>query len=248
MPNFPWPSRRDAPEIGDASLEAMLAGAELPAGSSSQLQPLSEALAALKAGPASDELAGEAAALAAFRKGLPAPRPERRSHRRRARLRSLPVGVAAAATLAALTFGALATAGYVGVLPAALQHLVHTRLGAPTATTRPSSNPAPAGPSATGPAAHRLCTAWAQAKAKGSRQEKAVAFRNLATAAGGADNVAAYCAKVPPPGAQGSSAPRTKGKPSTHPTHPAHAEGKPSAHSTPRGKGKSSTQPSAAAT
>ncbi len=239
MPNFPWPSRRDAPEIGDAPLEALLAGTELPADAPSQLQPLSEVLAALKAGPASDELAGEAAALAAFREGLGTPIPERRSRRRPALLRSLPARAAAAATIAALSFGALATAAYAGALPAALQNFAHTRLGAPAAAPTGNS-PSPVGPSATGPAAHGLCTAWAQAKAQGNRQN-AVAFRKLAAVAGGADKVAAYCAKAPEPGARGSSTPHAKGKPSIRPTP--YGKGKPSTHPTPHGKGKPSTHP-----
>jgi hypothetical protein len=103
MPNFPWPSRRDVPEIGDTSLAALLAGPELPAGSPPELQPLSEVLAALAAGPASDELAGEDAALAAFRNRVGVPVPARRPRRRPTLLSPLlSARTAAAATVAAL--------------------------------------------------------------------------------------------------------------------------------------------------
>jgi len=52
-----------------------------------------------------------------------------------------------------------------------------------------------------------------------SASDKSVAFRNLATAAGGVNKIAAYCAKVPHPGASeaGRSSTHPSGKPSTHP-------------------------------
>ena len=78
------------------------------------------------------------------------------------------------------------------------------------------------GPDGAGPAAFGLCTAWTHVQANGQVAEKSVAFRNLATAAGGAGKIAAYCATVPHPGATEA------GKPATHPT------GKPSSH--PAGK------------
>jgi hypothetical protein len=242
MPDFPWPGRLDAPPIGDASLAALLAGAELPACSPPELQPLSEAMAALTAGAASDELAGEAAALAAFREGLGVRGPGRRSHRRPALLSSLPAKAAAAAAIAALSLGGLATAAYARALPAPLQGFAHTTFGAPAVAAHTGSNPSPASPAAAGAtaghataghgtaghAARGLCTAWARAKAHGSRKQTAVAFRNLAAAAGGTGQVAAYCATVPNPRASASSQPHRSGKPATHPTP--HGSGKPSSH------------------
>ena len=82
MPNLPWLSRQDPPE--SASLTALLAGMELLPGSSPELQPVAEALAALKAGPASDELSGEAVALAAFRDQVGVPDAARPAARRAA--------------------------------------------------------------------------------------------------------------------------------------------------------------------
>jgi hypothetical protein len=229
MPNFPWPSRRDAPEIGNASLAALLAGAELPAGSPPELQPVADVLAALTAGPAGDELAGEYAALAAFRNrvGVPVPAHQPR-HRRHPLLASLLSARAAAATaVAALSFGGFATAAFAGALPAPAQQFAHSTIGAPAAGdrqptgTHPSATATPVGPDATGPAAFGLCTAWAHAKAHGTSSQQAVAFRNLAAAAGGAANVAAYCAAVPHPGAS-----------SSHPTgrHTSHPSGPPTSH------------------
>ena len=92
------------------------------------------------------------------------------------------------------------------------------------------------GPDATGPAAFGLCTAWGHVQTEGQVADKSVAFRNLATAAGGADKITAYCARVIRPGAS------LTGKPATHPsdksaTHPtgkssSHPTGKPATHPT----------------
>ncbi len=174
MPTFPWLSSQDAPEMRDASLAALLAGAEPAEGLAPGLRSLADALAALTARPGSDELAGEAAAL-----GL----------------------------------GGFATAAFAGALPAPAQQFAHHTFGAPAAGggqptgTHPSATATPAGPDATGPAAFGLCTAWAHAKAHGTSSQQAVAFRNLAAVAGGAGNVAAYCAAVPHPTGQPTSHP-----------------------------------------
>jgi hypothetical protein len=134
------------------------------------------------------------------------------------------------ATVAALTLGGAATAAYAGALPAPVQKLAHDTIGAPAA--HPSAHPAtPVGPDGTGHAAYGLCTAYAHLMADGSAAQKAVAFRNLATAAGGAANVTAYCAAVAHPAAtaSGKRATHPAGKPTTLPSHaPAtHPAGKP---------------------
>ena len=51
MPNFRWLSSQDAPEMGDASLAALLAGAEPAEGLAPGLEPLADAVAALTARP-----------------------------------------------------------------------------------------------------------------------------------------------------------------------------------------------------
>ena len=135
MPNLPWPKRRDEPVTGDPSLAALLAWAEFPPGSAPEMRPVGEVLAALTAGPTDDELAGEAAALAAYRSRGGAPRPATRA-RRRTRRPLLPLlSARAAATVAAaaavLLFSAFATAAYTQVLPAPVQRLAHAIIGAP---------------------------------------------------------------------------------------------------------------------
>jgi hypothetical protein len=250
MPNFPWLSSQDAPEMGDASLAALLAGAEPPEGLAPGLRPVADALAALTAGPAPDELAGEAAALAGFasRAGMPAA--VGRSRRRRHPLLTplLSARAAAAAAVAALSLGGFATAAFAGVLPAPAQQFAHHTFGAPAAGggqptgTHPAAAATPAGPDAagpdaTGPAASGLCTAWAHAKAHGTASQQAVAFRNLAAAAGGASNVAAYCAAVPHPGPSPSPTAHPAGPPASHPTGP------PASHPTPHATGQPTSHP-----
>jgi len=258
MPNFPWLSGQDAPEIEDASLAALLAGPEPAEGLAPGLQPLADALAALTAGPARDELVGETAALAEFgnRVGVPVP-VSRSRHRRHPLLTPLLSARAAAATaVAALSLGGFATAAFAGALPAPAQQFAHHTFGAPAADggqptgTHPSATTTPAGPdatgpNATGPAAFGLCTAWAHAKAHGTSSQQAVAFRNLAAAAGGASNVAAYCAAVPHPGASSSHTAHPAGPPVSHPAgKPAsHPAGKPSSHPTPHATGQPTSHP-----
>ena len=93
------------------------------------------------------------------------------------------------------------------------------RPGTPQAT--PARTDA-VGPDATGPAAFGLCTAYAHAKAHGTASQKAVAFRDLAAAAGGAAKIAAYCAAVPHPGSSqpGQPASARPARPATPPRTP----------------------------
>src|SRR5215831_4552482 len=244
---------------GHLSLAALLAGAEPLVGSAPRLQPVADVLAALMAGPDRDALAGEAAAWAGFRNRVGVPVPVSRSrHRRHPLLTPLLSARAAAATaVAALSLGGFATAAFAGALPAPAQQFAHHTFGAPAADggqptgTHPSATTTPAGPdatgpNATGPAAFGLCTAWAHAKAHGTSSQQAVAFRNLAAAAGGASNVAAYCAAVPHPGASSSHSSHPTGpKASHHPNGPpaSHPTGPPTSHPTPHATGKPTSHP-----
>jgi hypothetical protein len=260
MPNFTWPDRRDVPLISDASLAAMLTGAELPPGAAPELRPLAHALAELGGRPAEDELAGEADTLTAFREHFGAwgsAHHVGRNRRPPLRSRHLPIR-AAAAVATILGLGGLATAAYAGALPAGLQRLAHDIIGAPAASARPTARPSPAIPAATGQPGYGLCTAWAHAKAHGTRKQRATAFNELAAAAGGPGNVTAYCTAmartVTPPssrpaptpsGHSGESAglptPHSSGKPTALPTP--HSSGKPTVLPTPHGSGKPSAPP-----
>jgi hypothetical protein len=262
MPNIPGSQRADVPELPDGALDALLAGDLVTDEAYAGLQPAAALLAALNAAPQEGELAGHARALAEFRHRDGVPAHARRSARRRPRLLTalLTAKAAAAAGAAAIALGGgVAAAAYTSTLPAPAQQFAHSVIGAPSpqpshrpGSPQPSHRPGtlqatPArtdagGPDATGPAAFGLCTAYAHAKAHGTASQKAMAFRNLAAAAGGAAKVAAYCTAVPHPGSSRSS------QPASAPTHPAgqpasHPTGKPSSQPTPHRTGRPSSAP-----
>jgi len=235
--------------IGDTSLAALLAGTELPPGSGPELRPLAEALAELRAQPASDELEGEAQTLAAFRSQFGAPRTAHRPPARKAPLLSRPLlvkAVAAAATV--LSLSGIAAAAYAGALPAPVQRLAQHIIGAPPpGTPQPARAPSLARSAASGDPAYGLCTAWAHAKAHGTRKQQAAAFARLAAAADGAGKVTAYCAVAAPRGAPSSQTvqpaptPHNAGRPPGLPAP--HASGKPSGLPTPHGTGAPTVRP-----
>ena len=263
MPNIPGSQRADVPELPDRMVDALLAGDLVTDEACAGLQPAAALLAALNAAPEDGELAGHARALAEFRHRGGRPVHARRPARRRPRLLTSLLTAKAAAAVAAAAAAALsgvAAAAYTGTLPAPAQQFAHGVIGAPSpqpshrpGTPQPSHGPGtpqatPArtdvgGPDATGPAAIGLCTAYAHAKAHGTASQQAVAFRNLAAAAGGPAKIAAYCTAVPHPGSSQSS------QPAPAPTHPvgpptSHRTGKPSSQPTPHPTGR----PSSAAT
>jgi hypothetical protein len=262
MPNIPGSPRADVPELPDGALDALLTGDLVTDEACAGLQPAAALLAALNAAPQDGELAGHARVLAEFRRRGGMPVHARRSARRRPRLlTSLLTAKAAAAVAAAAAtaLGGVAAAAYTGTLPAPAQQFAHSVIGAPSpqpshrpGTPQPSHRPGtpqatPArtdavGPEATGPAASGLCTAYTHAKAHGTASQKAVAFRNLAAAAGGAAKIAAYCTAASHPGNSQSS------QSASAPTHPAghsasHPTGKPSSHPTPHPGGRPSSAP-----
>jgi hypothetical protein len=224
------------PGLPDGTLDALLTGDLLTDEAFAGLQPATALLAALNAAPEDGELDGHARALAEFRHRGGMPARSRLSGYRRPRLITslLTAKAAAAAVVAVAALGGAATAAYTGALPAPAQRLAHNAIGAPSpkpshgpATPQATpTRPAAAGPDAAGPAASGLCTAYAHAKAHGTAPQKAVAFRNLAAAAGGAAKVAAFCATVPHPGSTQAPAPSP---PAGRPLPASHAVGKPTA-------------------
>jgi hypothetical protein len=260
MPNMPGSPRADVPELPDGALDALLSGDLVTGEAWAGLQPAAALLAALTAAPEDGELAGHARVLAEFRRRAGRPVHARRSVRRRSRpLTSLTAKAAAAAAVAATALGGVAAAACTGTLPAPAQQFARGVIGAPPpppghrpGTPPPShrpgtpqpgpARPGAAGPEAAGPAASGLCTAYAHATAHGTASQKAVAFGNLAAAAGGAAKIAAYCTTVPHPGRPQSS------QPASAPTHPAgqptsHPTGKPSSAPNPHPTGRPSSAP-----
>jgi hypothetical protein len=260
MPDLPSSPPGGVPAIGDSAYEVLLAGDLPPADAERGLRPLAEAIAALTVAPSAREIAGEADARAAYRGGFTRARrararPDRirsaggrNAGRGRIRLLASVLSVkliTASAVAAVAAAGGLTAAAYAGVLPAPVQSFAHHALGAPAPhVAGPPGQPVTSsGPAPAIPGAHGLCQAYAQARANGNSREKAVAFRNLAAASGGAARVKAYCAaaahpgKTPPghqgghsggkPSATSPHAPARPGasKPAGHPSHPSHPRG-----------------------
>ena len=197
MPNFPWPGRRDASATEDASLAALLSGSQAPEDVAAGLQPAADVLAALRARPASDELAGEAMALAEFR-DLIGVSPNRRTRRRRSSLLTslLSAKVAVAAAAVAITIGGVATAAYAGALPGSAQRVAHDVIGAPAAHFTGGHAASRHHGDVTG---HALCWAYTWAKAHGTAAQRAAIYKKLEKAAGGAGKITAYCAHARKP-------------------------------------------------
>ena len=163
---------------------------------------------ALQAPPDQREVAGWGEALTVYREMASRPgtsarlRPWRPA--RPASLLSARLAAAAGAAAIAVLGGGTAAA-YTGSLPGALQKIAHEAIAAPDVRDSPATptvpgSAHPAGPSVRGAAAYGLCNAYQHAEAHGAANQRAVAFRNLVYAAGGADKVAAYCASVSHPG------------------------------------------------
>ncbi|HLK77964.1 MAG TPA: hypothetical protein VKU77_30495 [Streptosporangiaceae bacterium] len=165
---------------------------------------MAEVLAALQAPPDQREVAGWGEALTVYRDTAGRPGTHGRPRTRRPRGVAAPLGTrlaAAAAAAAIAVLGGGAAAAYTGSLPSSLQKIAHEAIAAPRARTSPAmptakGTPRPLGPSVTGNAAGGLCNAYQHAAEHGNASQRAVAFRNLVNAAGGADRVAAYCAAV----------------------------------------------------
>lgn len=258
------PSPGVGPRTEDTHVGSAMAGDGPPAA----VQPL---LRAIAGDPRPHELSGFQEPLAAYRAAFPVSRPFVGRTWRTRMLSPLGASIAGLAlalggTAAAAYTGALPTAAQNfahTVIGAPAAHPVATTspsatdavsseapsptVTSPTVTTAPSTGAKPpVGPDAGGSAMFGLCTAWTAHHANGETTngtaDDAVAFKNLAAAAGGADKIAAYCATIlqTPSPAVGPGQPtehqasqatsHPTGKPSSPPTqaNTNHPGGKPS--------------------
>jgi hypothetical protein len=242
MPTFPWSTQSEV-----RVMDALLAGNCRPEDAPAELRPVAEVLMALQAPPDRREVAGWGEALTVYREMADRPGRPGRSRSRWPGLLSARVAAAAGAAAFAVLGGV--AAAYTGSLPGALQNFAHATIGARGTSARaaPQGTTHPAGPSVTGPAAYGLCHAYQQVEAHGTASQRAVAFLNLVRAAGGSDQVAAYCASAKPGGAtsppgrrvgqtssptnanHGKKPTAPPGKPSTPPGKPSTPPGKPTA-------------------
>jgi hypothetical protein len=157
------------------------------------------------------------------------------------------IAVAAGATAVVITAGGLTSAPH---------QPVHPTVGVPGAatTTAPAVTPKPSetgeavGPDAKGPAAFGLCNAWTHHQANGAKPTDSVAFRNLATAAGGEGKIAAYCATIPHPGKGNHPSGKGTGKPKEKPDKPGKTRGDEDEDETGKPTGKGTGKPTGGAT
>jgi hypothetical protein len=172
------------------TLEGLLDGAEPATGDPAA--PLAALIASTRRPGDAFELRGAADVLAAFREISAVDEPVSPPTRRIAMLSTITRSkLIIAATAGALSVGAASAAALTGTLPDGAQSVAHRLLNAPA----PGGHGV--GPDATGPAAQGLCAAWTDHQASGETpSSNSVAFRNLATAAGGEDGIATYCASV----------------------------------------------------
>jgi len=242
--------------IGGREAEELLRGISTTA----DREELLRLLALAAAPPQPDELVGHEAALAAFRaaplggplqsQAEPAPA---RSRRHWWRFASRALLVKLLAGLGVLLVGGAAVAAGTGSLPSGVQHGAHNLLSplgvpVPDATghasaSRPAHdgrtpNPGPAPVTASTSTPAGLCQAWRATKDKPGRGIDPSQRQALVKAAGGMDQVPAFCARLLGPEASTSPSPTPaptktpKGHPSPKPSHPAKSKAaKPSATS-----------------
>jgi hypothetical protein len=236
MPVFPHPRYAGELPVPGVELDRLLGG-ELPgAPISPEIDALGSLLAAAAAPPAAHELANEAAAVTGFAREQNTDRPDTAARRPSMLATLLSTKLAAAAAAGAVTFGGVAAAAYAGALPDPIQDFAHQTVGAPSPDrggtpessnanehANPGSAGQPVGPDATGPAKYGLCTAFAAEKAANHQVDtNSVAFQAVAKAAGGAQNIDAYCADATPPGTGSGQTQPPAGPDDTddHPTGP----------------------------
>src|SRR5215211_1242013 len=218
-----------APPADDQDLlDRLLDGRLDPASAPPHYRRLARLLAAMTAPAAPQELAGERQAMASFAAAMRSHPPTLSPRRTAVPRKVLTIKAAAAALVAALSLGGVAAAAS-GLLPdqaspvadqapatTGADAAAHGLGKAAAANLGGSANAGSADgqgrASATGPDVTRaaragLCRAWQAGQgADHGRRMDAVAFQALVEAAGGADQVAAYCQDVTPgssAGAQG---------------------------------------------
>jgi len=217
------------PPVADQDiLERLLEGRLDPASAPPGYGRLARLLAAATAPAAPQELAGERLAMASFAAAMRSHPPTLSPRRTAVPRKVLTMKAAAAALVAALSLGGVAAAAS-GLLPdqaspvadqapatTGADAATHGLGQAAAANLGGSANAGSAagqdrasavGPDVTGAARAGLCRAWQAGQgADHGRRMDSVAFQALVEAAGGADQVAAYCQDVTPgssAGAQG---------------------------------------------
>jgi hypothetical protein len=193
MHRLPWFPKVAPPVADQDSLERLLDGRLDPGSAPPGYGGVARLLAAAAAPAAPEELAGEQQALAQFAAVHSRP-PTRASRRNAVPSKLFTMKAAAAALVAVLSVGGVAAAA-TGLLPGRAHH-VADRAPATTAAST-AGHGVGAAVADLDTARQGLCRAWQAGEGTGhGRRTDSEAFQALAAAAGGADNVAAYCKDV----------------------------------------------------
>ena len=193
MHRLPW-FPEVAPSVADQdSLERLLDGRLDPGSAPPGYGGVARLLAAAAAPAAPEELAGEQQALAQFAAVHSRP-PTRASRRNAVPSKLFTMKAAAAALVAVLSVGGVAAAA-TGLLPGRAHHVADRAPGTTAAST--AGHGVGAAVADLDAARQGLCRAWQAGEGTDhGRRTDSEAFQALAAAAGGADNVAAYCKDV----------------------------------------------------
>jgi hypothetical protein len=193
MHRLPWFPEVAPPVADQDSLERLLDGRLDPGSAPPGYGGVARLLAAAAAPAAPEELAGEQQALAQFAAVHSRP-PTRASRRNAVPSKLFTMKAAAAALVAVLSVGGVAAAA-TGLLPGRAHH-VADRAPATTAAST-AGHGVGAAVADLDAATQGLCRAWQAGEGTDhGRRTDSEAFQALAAAAGGADNVAAYCKDV----------------------------------------------------
>jgi hypothetical protein len=193
MHRLPWFPEVAPPVADQDSLERLLDGRLDPGSAPPGYGGVARLLEAAAAPAAPEELAGEQEALAQFAAVHSRP-PTRASRRTAVPSKLFTMKAAAAALVAVLSIGGVAAAA-TGLLPGRTHHVADRAPAATVAST--AGHGVGAAVADLDAATQGLCRAWqAGGGTDHGRRTDSEAFQALAAAAGGADNVAAYCKDV----------------------------------------------------
>jgi hypothetical protein len=193
MHRLPWFPKVAPPVADQDSLERLLDGRLDPGSAPPGYGGVARLLAAAAAPAAPEELAGEQQALAQFAAVHSRP-PTRASRRNAVPSKLFTMKAAAAALVAVLSIGGVAAAA-TGLLPGRTHHVADRAPAATAAST--AGHGVGAAVADLDTARQGLCRAWQAGEGTDhGRRTDSEAFQALAAAAGGADNVAAYCKDV----------------------------------------------------
>jgi hypothetical protein len=178
-------------------------------------QRVSEVFGSAAADPTASELTVDSAALAAFRRAHLGAAPTPRRHLVRSNMVNtlLSSKIAGAIACAAIGVTGAAGAAYANVLPRPIQAIAHNTIGAPpthgdagrhgvahnddgVVVASPSVSPTASISASASATAARLCDEWSDVAERNNDDDATNVHAQLAVLAGGAGNIAAFCATV----------------------------------------------------